>query len=143
MHLTNLSSDHFSSVQVIEQQDLLQISSVHRLDAEAREEHLKGELARREQLSAQAQQIDEVDHKSLKVSVCAIAARVARVTRHQERVAFLQQQLQKEEETAAAAKTRLEQAQASRIAAEEELAKQEAVFAEKQVKKQAEKPLKI
>ena len=56
-----------------------------------------------------------------------------RVTFQQERVAFLQQQLQKEEETAAAAKTRLEQAQASRIAAEEELAKQEALFAEKQV----------
>jgi hypothetical protein len=57
----------------------------------------------------------------------------SRVTFQQERVAFLQQQLQKEEETAAAAKTRLEQAQASRIAAEEELAKQEALFAEKQV----------
>ena len=57
----------------------------------------------------------------------------SRVTFQQERVAFLQQQLQKEEETAAAAKTRLEQAQASRIAAEEELAKQKTVFAEKQV----------
>jgi hypothetical protein len=57
----------------------------------------------------------------------------SRVTFQQERVAFLQQQLQKEEETAAAAKTRLEQAQAFRIAAEEELAKQEALFAEKQV----------
>ena len=51
----------------------------------------------------------------------------------QERVAFLQQQLQKEEESAAAVKARLEQAQASRIAAEEELATQEALFAEKQV----------
>ena len=46
---------------------MLQISSVHRLDAEAREEHLKGELLRREQLSAQAQQVDEADQKSLKV----------------------------------------------------------------------------
>ncbi len=45
----------------------MQISSVHRLDAEAREEHLKGELLRREQLSAQAQQVDEADQKSLKV----------------------------------------------------------------------------
>jgi hypothetical protein len=52
----------------------LQISKVHRLDAEAREEHLKGELARRDQLSAQAQQIDEADHKSLKVDGCVIAA---------------------------------------------------------------------
>lgn len=55
------------------------------------------------------------------------------MTLQQERVAFLQQQLQKEEEAAAAVKTRLEQAQASRIAAEEELATQEALFAEKQV----------
>jgi hypothetical protein len=56
----------------MEQQDLLQISSVHRLDAEAREEHLKGELVRREQLSAQAQQVDEADQKSLKVRLARI-----------------------------------------------------------------------
>jgi hypothetical protein len=145
-----LSVDHFPSAQVIEQQDLLQISSVHRLDAEAREEHLKGELARRDQLSAQAQQIDEADHKSLKVErSCRCSSRRCRpppqpidsapprelMHRVQERVAFLQQQLQKEEEMAAAAKTRLELAQASRISAEEELAKQEAVFAEKQVRR--------
>jgi hypothetical protein len=42
--------------------------------------------------------------------------------------------MQKEEETAAAAKSRLEQAQSSRITAEEELSKQELLFAEKQVK---------
>jgi hypothetical protein len=60
-----------------------------------------------------------------------------RVILQQERVAFLQQQLQKEEESAAAVKIRLEQAQASRIAAEEELATQEAMFAEKQVKTSA------
>ena len=54
----------------------MQISKVHRLDAEAREEHLKGELARRDQLSAQEQQIDEVDQKSLKVNNFVIAALV-------------------------------------------------------------------
>jgi hypothetical protein len=51
----------------------------------------------------------------------------------QERVAYLQQQLQKEEELAVSAKARLEQAQAARVVAEEDLAKQEALFADKQV----------
>lgn len=122
-----------------EQQDLLQISSVHRLDAEAREEHLKGELMRREQLSVQAQQVDEADQNSLKVSAAKkhslviFFARASCITLSQDRVAYLQQQLLKEEELTSATKSRLEQAQISRVAAEEELAKQEALFAEKQV----------
>ena len=56
------------ALQIREQQDLLQISGVHRLDAEAREEHLKGEIMRRDQLSVQAQQVDEADQNSLKVN---------------------------------------------------------------------------
>ena len=122
-----------------EQQDLLQISSVHRLDAEAREEHLKGELMRREQLSVQAQQVDEADQNSLKVSAANnrspvnLLAVAPRIILSQDRVAYLQQQLLKEEELTSATKSRLEQAQISRVAAEEELAKQEALFAEKQV----------
>jgi hypothetical protein len=122
-----------------EQQDLLQISSVHRLDAEAREEHLKGELMRREQLSVQAQQVDEADQNSLKVSAAKnhlpvnLLVIASCVTLSQDRVAYLQQQLLKEEELTSATKSRLEQAQISRVAAEEELAKQEALFAEKQV----------
>ncbi len=141
-----------SAIQIREQQDLLQISTVHRLDAEAREEHLKGELMRREQLSLQAQQVDEADQSSLKVNYsckCVKFSEIAcqsqfghflglavapSVTLSQERVAYLQQQMQKEEEMAAAAKSRLEQAQSSRITAEEELAKQELLFAEMQVK---------
>ncbi len=55
------------------------------------------------------------------------------MTLYQERVAYLQQQLQKEEELAVSAKARLEQAQAARVVAEEDLAKQEALFADKQV----------
>ncbi len=45
----------------------------------------------------------------------------------------MQQQLQKEEELTVSAKARLEQAQAARVVAEEDLAKQEALFADKQV----------
>jgi hypothetical protein len=122
-----------------EQQDLLQISSVHRLDAEAREEHLKGELMRREQLSVQAQQVDEADQNSLKVSAAKnrspvnFLAVAPCIILSQDRVAYLQQQLLKEEELTSATKSRLEQAQIARVAAEEELAKQEALFAEKQV----------
>ena len=56
-----------------------------------------------------------------------------RVMLSQERVAYLQQQMLKEEEMAVAAKSRLEEAQTFRVAAEEELAKQELLFADTQV----------